>query len=110
MEDYTHHASGEEVEFVAGHYEIVEEGRLTCGGKEFLYLLGIATVDNSCCGRTGCQFLFIPGYVHSWKAKKDVQGKAVSEVEPITDPEKQADVRAFLKIRYPYAQINFFKG
>lgn len=110
MEDYTHHALGEEVQFVAGHYEIVEEGRLTHGGKEFLYLLGIATVDNSCCGRTGCQFLFIPGYLHSWKVRTDAQGRAVSEVEPISDQQNQSVIRAFLKVRHPYAQINFFKG
>lgn len=110
MEDYTHHQIGEEVYFVAGHYKIVDEGRLTHGGKEFLYLLGIATVDNSCCGQTGCRFLFIPGYLHSWKTKTDAQGKPVSEVESIIDHQKQAAIRSFLEIRYPYSQINFSKG
>ena len=38
MADYTHRE--EEVHFIAGHYEIVEEGRLAHGGREFLYALG----------------------------------------------------------------------
>lgn len=110
MEDYTHHEIGEEVHFIAGHYEIVEEGRLTHAGKEFLYLLGVATIDNSCCGYTGCRFLFIPGYIHSWKMKTNAQGRLVSDVEPIKDQGKQAAIRAFLDARYPYAQINFSGG
>jgi hypothetical protein len=110
MEDYTHHEIGEEVHFVAGHYEIVEEGRLTHDGKEFIYLLGVATIDNSCCGHTGCRFLFIPGYVHSWKTKTNSRGRMTSEVEPIIDGQKQSAIRAFLAACYPYSQINFSGG
>ena len=107
MEDYIHHTIGEEVNFIAGCYEIVEEGCLTHDQREFIYLMGIATVDNACCGHTGCRFLLIPGYIHSWKTKTNAQGKPVSEVEPIIDKQKQAAIRAFLEACYPYAQINF---
>lgn len=107
MEDYVHQTIGEEVRFIAGHYKIVEEGCLTHGGREFLYWMGIATVDNACCGTTGCRFLLIPGYIHSWKTKANPQGKPVSEVDPIVDEQKQATIRAFLEACYPYAQINF---
>ena len=107
MADYTHRQIGEEVHFIAGHYEIVEEGRLTHAGREFLYALGVATLDNACCGRSGCRFLFIPGYVRAWKTKTDTQGMPVSEVEPIADEREQAEIRAFLDARYPFSQINF---
>ncbi len=107
MEDYIHRNIGEEVSFIAGSYQIVEEGCLTHDGREFLYLMGIATVDNACCGNTGCRFLQVPGYIHSWKTKTNPQGKPVSEVEPITDEQNQAAIRTFLEACYPYAQINF---
>ena len=32
MEEYVHQTIGEEVRFIAGHYQIVEEGRLTHDG------------------------------------------------------------------------------
>ncbi|MDD4091157.1 MAG: hypothetical protein PHQ63_01220 [Smithellaceae bacterium] len=107
MEDYIHRNIGEEVSFIAGSYQIVEEGCLTHDGREFLYLMGIATVDNACCGHTGCRFLHVPGYIHSWKTKTNPQGHPVSEVEPITDEQDQAAIRTFLEACYPYAQINF---
>jgi len=107
MEEYVHQTIGEEVRFIAGHYQIVEEGRLTHDGREFLYWMGIATVDNACCGHTGCRFLQIPGYIHSWKTKTNAQGKPVSEVKPIVDERERAAIRTFLEACYPYAQINF---
>jgi hypothetical protein len=107
MEDYIHRDIGEEVHFMAGSYKIIEEGRLTHGGNEFLYTLGIATLDNSCCGRSGCRFLLIPGYIHSWKTKTNVSGMPVSEVEPIVDEQKQVAIRTLLDERYPYSQISF---
>jgi hypothetical protein len=110
MEDYTHREIGEEVHFIAGYYVIIEEGRLTHDGNEFLYALGIATLDNSCCGRSGCRFLFIPGYLHSWKTKTNDLGIPVSEVEPIVDQQKQAAIRDFLSACYPYSQINFSRS
>ncbi|PKN69236.1 MAG: hypothetical protein CVU54_10850 [Deltaproteobacteria bacterium HGW-Deltaproteobacteria-12] len=108
--DYTHHEIGKEVHFAAGHYEIVEEGLLIHEGKEFIYLLGVATVDNACCGHTGCRFLFIPGYVHSWKTKTNCRGRIISEVEPIIDVQKQSAIRAFLAACYPHSQISFSGG
>jgi hypothetical protein len=110
IEDYSHREIGEEVHFMAGYYEIIEEGRLTYEGNEILYALGIATLDNACCGRSGCRFLFIPGYVHSWKTKTNALGMPVSEVEPIVGQHKQAAIRAFLDARYPYSQINFSRS
>ncbi|MRR16999.1 MAG: hypothetical protein EG826_11145 [Deltaproteobacteria bacterium] len=107
MDEYTHRGIGEEVHCIAGHYEIIEEGRLAYGAAELLYVLGVATVDNACCGSTGCRFLLIPGYVHSWKTKTNAEGMPVSIVAPITEEQQRASIRAFLDKRYPYAQINF---
>ena len=106
MKNYTHQELDTEVFSIAGHYKILEEGKMTFGKREFLYVMGGAVVDCSCCGSGGCQFVQVPGYILSWKTQTDTNGLSISEVEPITDPGEQKEIGKMLAKKFPHAQIS----
>ena len=107
MKRYTHQELDTEVFSIAGHYKVLEEGKMTFGKREFLYVMGGAVVDCSCCGSGGCQFVQVPGYILSWKMLTDTNGLAISEVEPIIDPVEQREISKMLARKFPHAQITF---
>jgi hypothetical protein len=98
----------EPVEFFGGSYVLNEEGKISCSGKEVLYFIGVAGLDASCCGRGGCAFAKVPGFIRRWKTKRDKSGRLISEVERITDARVQEEVSRLLKEKYPQVtQIEF---
>ncbi len=108
MEIFIHPELNQPVEFFGGSYVFCEEGKLSCQGKEVLYFIGVAGLDASCCGRSGCAFAKVPGFIHRWKTKKDQSGRMISEVEKIKDAKGQEEVSRLLKEKYPQVtQIEF---
>jgi len=108
LETFIHPELSEPVEFFGGSYVFIEEERIPCRGKEVLGVIGIAGLDASCCGRSGCAFAKVPGFIHRWKTKRDQSGRRISEVERITDPKDQEEVTRLLKEKYPQVtQIEF---
>jgi hypothetical protein len=108
MAEYAHVELGTEVQSISGYYTIQEECRAANGGREFLYLVGAAVVDSSCCGGGGMRFLQIPGYIVAWKTRKNGEGLDVSEVEPVRRDEDCEQIKRMLDREYPGAQIIFF--
>ena len=107
MKRYVHEELGKEVRSISGGYTLIEEERLRYREREVLYLVGVAEVDNSCCGTGGCRFINVSGYIVSWKGKKDVSGLPVSEIDSITEEEEQKEIKKLLEFKYPHSQINF---
>ncbi len=107
MIEYTHGTLGEEVRFIAGSYYFSEEECLLFRDKNVLYTVGIATVDNSCCGTGGCRFIRVAGYVVSWKDSHNESGLPISMVDPIVTEEEQKEIKRLLDSHYPYSQIYF---
>jgi hypothetical protein len=107
MPEYLHQEPGTEVRFIAGHYTIVEEGRLKYCGREILYVVGIAAVGSNCCGTQGCRFVNVPGYIIAWKSRLPESGMPISVVEPIEDKAEQSEIREMLDRRFPYSQLLF---
>lgn len=107
MPEYQHQEPGTEVRFIAGHYTIVEERRIIHQNRELLIVVGIAAVENTCCGTQGCRFVNVPGYVVDWKHRLTETGLPASEVETIEDAEEQAKIREILNRQFPYSQILF---
>ena len=107
MKRYAHEELEKEVRSISGGYTLIEEERLRYREREVLYVVGVAEVDNSCCGTGGCRFINVPGYVVSWKGKKDDSGLPVSEIDPITEEEEQKEIKNLLDEKYPHSQINF---
>jgi hypothetical protein len=107
MPEYQHQEPGTEVRFIAGNYTIVGEQRIVHHGRELLVVVGIAAVENTCCGTQGCRFLNVPGYVTAWKHRLSENGVPVSFVEPVEDEKEQAEIRQILESQFPYSQILF---
>ena len=108
MDRFIHPVLNERVEFFAGGYLFVEEGKLYFRGKEVLYLKGIASIEASCCGTGGCGFIKVPGYIRSWKKAQSETGQAISEVERIEAPDQQEEIRAILRESHPgFSQVEF---
>lgn len=107
MEEYIHEDLTEEVRSISGYYLHLEEGTISCNGRDVLYLAGIGVVDNSCCGAGGFPFVRVPGYVLSWKHTKNEAGHAISTVEPITDEADRREISKLFDKKYPYSQISF---
>jgi hypothetical protein len=110
MIKYIHEELDKEIQFIAGNYRIIEENLLPYKGRDILYVIGIAVVDNSCCGTGGCRFIRVPGYIISWKGTTDGSNLPVSTVEPIKEEEEQKDIKSLLDKEYPYSQISFDNG
>jgi hypothetical protein len=110
MIEYTHEELDKEVQFIAGNYRFIEENRLTYKGRDIVYAVGVAVVDNSCCGVSGCRFIRVPGYVISWKNTTDGSNLPVSTIEPIKDEEERKGIKNLLDKEYPHSQISFDNG
>lgn len=107
MPEYLHQPPGTEVRFIAGHYTIIEEQRITHRGRELLAVIGIAAVGSSCCGTQGCRFVNIPGYIVAWKDRLSENGVPVSTVETVAGEGNRVEIRGILESRFPYSQILF---
>jgi hypothetical protein len=107
MVDYLHEPLEEEVRFISGSYAMTDEGCLPFRGRNVLYRVGIATLDNSCCGTGGCFFIRVAGYVLSWKERNNESGIPVSTVEPIVTDTDRKEIAEQLIRDYPHSQIYF---
>jgi hypothetical protein len=107
IKEYIHQPLGQEVTAISGHYVFTEEIRLPFEGKEIFYLKGYAVVDTSCCGLSGCGFVHVMGFIHDWKAGKNLDGLYVSQYEPIVDPDLRKKIRAFIQSEEVFHQVQF---
>ena len=86
---------------------VVEEGRMTCGDREFLYIVGDALVGSSCVGVGSLRYIQVPGFVERWRFRADDNGDPVSAVDPVTGDEQRAAVQKALSEKYPGLQVCF---
>ncbi len=109
MTKFVHPELNMPVEFFGGSYFLTEEGIIHLQGKEVLYFVGVAGLDASCCGRSGCAFIKVPGFLMSGERKHNGSGRSISEVSPIVEDENRKRVNQILKEKYPeVTQIEFF--
>lgn len=106
--EYIHADIGEEVRFISGYYIIQEERRIKYNGRELLVVICHTILDNSCCGRTGCCYALVPGYIVSWKSHKNDKGVDVTEVDPVRDAGEQKTITMDLQSNEILQQVNFF--
>lgn len=107
-QQFLHPPLKEAVEFFAGCYFFLEEGRLFYREREILYFLGVAAIESSCCGPGGCVFIKVPGYIHSWKKGISASGRYISEIESIASTAEQKEITQLLLEKYPECgQVDF---
>ncbi len=107
LRDHTHLQLNQEVTAIGGHYVLTKEESIPYNGRKVLYVLGYAMFDTTCCGSGGCSYAIVPGFIENWKIKKNEEGSPISEVEPITDPNIQKEIRLLIEKRETVTQVNF---
>ena len=90
---YVHQGLHQQITAIGGHYILVKEARLPFQEREILYLVGHAVFDTTCCGPGGCAYALVPGFVSSWQSSRTDEGLAVSQLEPIREPNVQNEIR-----------------
>jgi len=103
---YAHELS-KEVRSISGWYMLEREERIAFRGREYLYAVGQGAVETSCCGVGGCRYALVPGAVVRWKFETDEQGVSRSEVEPVSDPDIQDELRQIISRKEDVSQVNF---
>jgi len=104
---HVHRDLEEEVAAIGGHYRFTKECRLPYEGRDVLYLCGYAVFDTTCCGAGGCGYAQVLGTVLRWREETDPEGRPVSRVAPIRDPEEQRKIRERILAREMVSQVNF---
>ena len=104
---YVHQGLHQQITAIGGHYILVKEARLPFQGREILYLVGHAAFDTTCCGPGGCAYALVPGFVSSWQSSRTDEGLAVSQLEPISEPDVQNEIRELLLRLEPVQQVVF---
>ncbi|MGQ9676731.1 MAG: hypothetical protein ACUVX1_13800 [Chloroflexota bacterium] len=107
LQDYIHRELNQEVTFIAGHYVLTKEAHLSLQGRDLLYLVGYAVVDNSCCSVGGVAYAMVPGFVVSWRSKQNDEGLPVSVVEPVRDEALQQEIQRLIRRREMVSQVTF---
>ena len=105
--EYTHGPLDDDIVAIGGSFRITEEKRVAYHGKELLYLLGLAHMDNACCGAWGCCYAIVKGFVEDWKYKTDRNGYALTRVVSVTDPADQQQIRSTIMSDEMVQQVIF---
>ena len=99
--EYRHDATlGQE--FVNGGYELGEVQRITIDGREILYRVGSALLDNSCCGNFGCAYGLVIGEELQQKQMQSTV-REISAEEPLAEA-----IRDVLMQRESLGVLNFY--
>jgi hypothetical protein len=105
--EYIHQGLYEQITAIGGHYVLVKEARLPFHDREILYLVGHAAFDTTCCGPGGCAYALVPGVVRSWQSSHTEEGLAVSQIEPVREPDTQNEIRRLLEQLETVQQVVF---
>jgi hypothetical protein len=101
------HELNREIRSISGWYMLEKEERITHRGRDYVYAVGQGAVETSCCGIGGCRYALVPGAVLRWKSKTDDRGVSLSEVEPVSDPQVQEELRRIIFEKEDVSQVNF---
>ena len=107
LQDFVHPRLGQEVTAIGGHYVFGREVRWPYQGREILYFVGYALLNSTCCGVGGCAYVLVAGVVSQWKYKINSNESPVSQVEPITEPVAQRQIRALIQKKEMVYQVTF---
>ncbi len=80
---------------------------MSFGGREFLYMVGDATIGSACVGAGSLRYVYVPGFITAWRSRRSGAGEEVSLVDPVRDGDEQASIRRLLAARYPSLQVCF---
>lgn len=96
-------------EFVNGGYELGEVKQMTIGGRDILYRVGSALLDNSCCGNFGCGFGLVIGERVAEVRAATANEPAVTTVRELSPDAPDAEtIRNTLMQQEALGVVNFY--
>lgn len=107
LDIHVHPTLHETVTSIGGHYELTAERKVIVGGRSLVYLVGVAELDSSCCGVTGCAYALVAGYLVEENIGSDDYGRMCSRVERVRTDEAQHAIRKIIETRETVSQVNF---
>ncbi|MFW6081422.1 MAG: hypothetical protein ACOC7W_05870 [Desulfosalsimonas sp.] len=107
--DFTHPVLNEPVSAIGGEYLFEREHVAEAGGGQVIYFTGYFMLDRSCCGVGGCAYALVAGFVRQRKYRSESDGRQVSLVEPVDDPETRRRIESMIKESDPLMQVAFFR-
>lgn len=105
--EYVHPDLMTPVTAIGGNCTFTRSARLKLGQDEVFYLVGMAVFDSTCCGYGGCAYAFVPGLIRQWQVKTDADGRPISKIRPIVDPEMQERIKKQIMENECVQQVNF---
>ncbi len=107
IHEYVHQPLNREVRSVSGGYVLDREEVVFVNGRQVLCIAGVGIVDTACCGMGGSRYVLVPGWLLSFKSRKNAEGLFVSEVERITEPADREAVSGAVGFLAPTAPVQF---
>jgi hypothetical protein len=96
---YRHPVLGQDIPAgIPGYYTPEREIRLSYAGREVLCVIGTSVLEASCCGVGRWKYAAVPGFIVRWHVSTE-EGRPVSEIEPVTDPQVREDLRKMIEDR-----------
>ena len=105
--NYIHQELGQEIQSISGTYTPLKELTIKHSGKDVLCVIGNSIVDTSCCGSGSFLYATVPGYVLTWKDRRNEARLPVSEIEPISDEMAKRKVRENLRETESIYNVSF---
>ncbi len=97
---------GEEERAIGGFSTFTDRHVLLIEGRSLLYYEGFSLMDSSCCGPTGCGYVWVAGFIND--SVDSLDGTVSVLVDPIVGETMQQQLRARLIGKHSVNQVLFF--
>jgi len=104
---FTHPELNKPVTAIGGNYVITGEYTIDYQGERLLAFAGVAVFETTCCGAGGCVYALVPGFIDSYRCRKDASGQWLSAVRPIREAHLKKAVSAVILSRTRTHQVQF---
>lgn len=106
--DFEHLPINSEFITISGYYKIIKEEKISYHGDDFLYFVGFASVDRSCCASGGCGYAIVPGYIVSFHSGKTSDQKRYISRVRLVEEKNYKKIAELLRVREGINQVQFY--
>lgn len=105
--EYEHNVP-QTVEFVNGSYQLIAIKIRPILGRDILYCLGEASLDNSCCAATDLAYALVIGEVVVLQVRRTADGRSVTLLHAVEDDVLAAEISRTLLATEAVSTVNFY--
>jgi len=105
---YTHPQLDAQVTAIGGTYVFTGEQTMVFKDERLLVFTGHAVMDTACCGAgCGCTYALVPGFIDTYRYRKNSDGRWLSRVRYIRDAATREFITAMVISRSGVQQVQF---